>query len=241
MERLTPSDPLSDEELAHLYEHRYGSVRANFVATLDGAATGDDGRSGTINNAADQRVFEILRAVADVVLVGAGTTRTEGYGPVSVPEQLRPLRAAQDLAPELELAVVTRSGILSERLLGADRPPLVITSNACLHLAELRERLGSERVLVFGEHGVDLSAAVTHLCNRDLGRILTEGGPHLFGSLLTAGLVDELCLSTSPLLVGGHPPRITAAHHWLQPPANAHLEHVLVEGSTMLTRWSLSS
>jgi len=241
MERLAPSGPLSDEDLASLYEHRAGRVRANFVATVDGGATGDDGRSGTINDEADLRVFEVLRAVADVVLVGAGTARTEGYGPVRVAEHLRPLRAARGLAPEPELAVVTRSGLLGERLLGADRPPLVVTSAACLHLEELRDRLGPERVVVHGEHEVDLAAALAALHERGLGRVLTEGGPHLFGGLLTAGLVDELCLTTSPRLVGGHPPRITAAHEWFDPPRAATLEHVLVEGSTVLTRWSLGS
>lgn len=240
MERWTPSGPLDDAELARLYEHGTGCVRANFVSTIDGGATGDDGRSGSINNDADLRVFEILRAVADVVLIGAGTTRTEGYGPVDVADRLRPLRAELGLSPVLEMAVVTRSGILSERLLGAQRPPLVVTHAACLHLDSLRERLGAERVLVHGEHEVDLGAAIVDLGNRELKRVLAEGGPHLFGSLLAANLVDELCLTTSPMLVGGHPPRIVASHAWLDPAQEAHLEHVLVEGSTMFTRWSLS-
>ena len=240
MERWSSSGSLDDAELVELYEHRLGRIRANFVSTIDGAATGDDGRSGSINNAADLRVFETLRALADVVLVGAGTTRTEGYEPVTVPERLRPVRADLGLEPELELAVVTRSGILSERLLGAERPPLVITHAACHHLDSLRARLGPERVLVHGEREVDLGAAIVDLAGRELLRVLTEGGPHLFASLLAANLVDELCLTTSPQIVGGHPPRIVAAHEWFHPPASAHLEHVLVEGSTMFTRWSLS-
>ena len=240
MERWTPSGPLDDAELVRLYEHRLGLVRANFVSTVDGGATGEDGRSGTINDEADLRVFETLRAVADVVLVGAGTTRTEGYGPVDVAERLRPLRADLGLSPVLEMAVVTRSGILSERLLSAQRPPLVVTHAACLHLDSLRERLGPERVLVHGEHEVDLGAAIADLGTRGLLRVLTEGGPHLFGSLLAANLVDELCLTTFPQLVGGHPPRIVASHAWFDPARRAHLEHVLVEGSTMFSRWSLS-
>lgn len=239
MERWSPSGTLDDEGLASLYAHPPGRVRANFVATLDGAATGDDGRSGTINDEADLRIFETLRALADVVLVGAGTTRTEGYGALSVPERLRPLRAGLGLLPELELAVVTRSGILSERLLGAERPPLVVTHGACLHLQTLRERLGAERVIVRGAHEVDLAAALTELAARGLRRVLTEGGPHLFASLLAANLLDELCLTSSPLLVGGHPPRIVAAHEWFDPARSAQLEHVLVEDSTMFTRWSI--
>jgi len=240
MERWTPSGPLDDDELVRLYAHAPGRVRANFVSTVDGAATGGDGRSGTINDDADLRVFETLRALADVVLVGAGTARTEGYAELAVPPRLAAARDALGLAPALELAVVTRSGILSERLLGAQRPPLVVTHAGCLRLDELRDRLGAERVLVHGENDVDLGATMVDLAGRGLTRVLTEGGPHLFASLLAANLVDELCLTTSPQLVGGHPPRIVAAHEWFDPPRAAHLEHVLVEGSTMLARWSFS-
>ncbi|MDQ2625340.1 MAG: dihydrofolate reductase family protein [Actinomycetota bacterium] len=240
MERWTPSGAVDDDELVRLYHHAPGRVRANFVSTVDGAATGDDGRSGTINNEADLRVFETLRALADVVLVGAGTARTEGYAEITVPERLASTRAELGLPAGLELAVVTRSGILSERLLGASAPPLVITHEGCHHLEPLRERLGSDRVLVHGTTEVDLGAALVGLAARGLVRVLTEGGPHLFASLLGAGLVDELCLTTTPQLVGGHPPRIVAAHEWFAPPRGAHLEHVLVEGSTVLARWSLS-
>lgn len=240
MERWTPSGPLDDDELAQLYAHRPGRVRANFVATVDGAATGLDGRSGTINDEADLRVFETLRALADVVLVGAGTARTEGYGALDVPARFAATRDRLGLARDLELAVVTRSGILSERLLGAERLPLVITHAACHHLGELRERLGADRVLVHGSDEVDLGAAIADLGSRSLTRVLTEGGPHLFAHLLRAGLVDELCLTTSPMLVGGHPPRIVAASEWYAPPPRAHLEHVLAEGSTIFARWALS-
>jgi len=240
MERWTPSGTVADDDLLRLYAHPPGRVRANFVTTVDGAATGDDGRSGTINNDADLRVFETLRALADVVLVGAGTARTEAYGALDLPEHLVPARSALGLRPLLELAVVTRSGILSERLLGADRPPLVITHEGCHHIESLRERLGPGRVLLHGTDEVDLAGALAALAARGLTRVLTEGGPHLFASLLGAGLVDELCLTTSPQLVGGHPPRIVRANEWFSPPRSAHLEHVLVEGSTVLSRWSLS-
>ena len=63
-------------------------LRCNMVATLDGAATGADGRSGSINNAADHVVFEVLRASSHVIVVGAGTIRTEGYPPLSVQDSL---------------------------------------------------------------------------------------------------------------------------------------------------------
>jgi riboflavin biosynthesis pyrimidine reductase len=53
-------------------------LRANMVSSVDGAAAGDSGKSGSLNNAADKRVFDHLRSVADVIVVGAGTARAEG-------------------------------------------------------------------------------------------------------------------------------------------------------------------
>lgn len=239
MDRWLPAERLDDVDLLDRYAHAPGLLRVNFVATIDGAATGDDGRSGTINNEADLRVFETLRAVADVVLLGAGTARTEGYGALRVPQRLVEARARLGLARELPLAVVTRSGLLSQALLDASPAPLVVTNERCHHLAELRERLGAEQVLVHGRDEVDLRSVLADLAERGLARVLSEGGPHLFGSLLTADLVDELCLTTSPQLVGGHPPRIVASHAWFDPPRSARLEDVLVEDSTVLSRWSL--
>ena len=73
-------------------------LRCNMVATLDGAATGADGRSGSINNDADHVVFEVLRASSHVIVVGAGTIRTEGYPPLSVQDSLVALRRDRGLA-----------------------------------------------------------------------------------------------------------------------------------------------
>ncbi|MEK8228863.1 dihydrofolate reductase family protein [Oerskovia sp. M15] len=94
------------------------------VSSVDGGAWGPDHRSGTINDAADWRVFRVLRALADVVLVGAGTARAEGYTALDVPRGLEHLRAGRG---PLELAVVTRSGHLPASLATGDRPPLVVT------------------------------------------------------------------------------------------------------------------
>ena len=54
-------------------------LRVNMVSTLDGAANGASGKSGSINNDADKQVFHALRAQADAIVVGAGTARTERY------------------------------------------------------------------------------------------------------------------------------------------------------------------
>lgn len=182
-------------------------VRANMIATVDGAAWGHDHRSGSINGPADLRVFEVLRALADVVLVGAGTIRAEGYGPLEVPAHVRGLRAEAGCADELVLAVVTRSGEVPTHLRD-DAHVLVVTSAAGAR--RLDGTVPAERLVVAGTDDVDLRAALADLAGRGLRRILTEGGPHLLADLLAAGLVDDLCVTTSPTAAGPGAGRIVA-------------------------------
>lgn len=238
--------PGGDEpELHALYAHpdprdgRPAAVRANMIATLDGAAQGPDGRSRSINGPADWRVFRVMRAVADVVLVGAGTARAEGYTPLSVPADLRAARAARGQDPALALAVVSASGVLPEGLRGTDRPPYVVTSAACPRLDALRDELGPERVVVAGEETVDLAAALAALAGRGLTRVLAEGGPRLLTDLVRAGLVDELCLTTSPLVVAGPALRAVQGPDWVGPLA-ARPEHLLHHDGMLLGRWTLA-
>ncbi|GAA3820768.1 dihydrofolate reductase family protein [Cellulomonas soli] len=212
-------------------------VRANMVSSLDGAATGPDRRSGSINDAADHRVFAALRVLADVVLIGAGTARTEGYGPLGTPAPLRGTRRAHGRPDEVELALVTASGAVPDGLLDAARPPFVVTVAQCPVLDALRTRIGPERVLVAGDEQVDLATALDLLADRGLRHVLTEGGPHLLSGLLAADLVDELCLTWTPLVVGGPAPRATRTDAWLDPVRHARPAHLLHAGGTLLGRW----
>jgi riboflavin biosynthesis pyrimidine reductase len=209
---LGPEGPL-----AEVYAPPPGPwLRVNFVQTVDGAATGADGRSGSINNAADKQVFDLLRRQADAVVVGAGTARAEGYRAIGHP-----------------LVVVSRRCDVPERLVG-DPQVLVVTCAAAEGLAEARERHGADLVLPLGEHDVDLARMCSALAERGWDQLLCEGGPHLFGDLLAAGLVDELCCTTVPRLVAGEQPRIVAA-----PPVDVPLRlHTLVEDEgTLMARW----
>ncbi len=234
-----------EERLTALYAYgppaRGASVvRANMVASVDGAAWGPDHRSGSINDDADWRVFRVLRALADVVLVGAGTARAEGYTALSRPRGLAHLVDAP-----LELAIVTRTGRVPEALARGGRPPYVLTGPA--GAATARDGVPADRVLVVGQDGatppgpavpdvgprdaVDLAAGLAALAGRGLVRVLTEGGPTLLGDLLAADLVDELCVTTTPNVVGRGPGRIVAGSAasgvTAAPPHGARLAHLL--------------
>ena len=186
-------------------------LRANFVTSADGAAY-IDGRSAGLSSDGDMRIFGLLRVLADVVLVGAGTARVEEYKPARRRPSLASLRAGR---PETAtIALVTRTvGLNLASPLFTETPrdarTIVITS------ADSDDDLRAEAakvadVIVAGEEEVDLGAALGALCERGLGRVLCEGGPHLLGDLAAAGLLDELCLSLSPILAGPGATRIIA-------------------------------
>jgi riboflavin biosynthesis pyrimidine reductase len=213
------------------------SVRANMVASADGAVS-LDGRSGGLSGPADRTVFTVLRSLADLVLVGAGTARVERYGPVQpghIWAQLRPAGAA--LPP---VAVVTASLDLSgcDRLLTAPPgPSQTIVITAATAPAERKAALADRaRIIEAGVHRVDLSVAIRELRSLGYARILTEGGPVLLGQLAGAGLLDELCLTTSPTLAAGSAGRIMAGPLPLQP-ASLSLAHVLADDDFLLCRY----
>ena len=241
-DRLLP-DP-AERELCALYAHPQPTdgvwVRANMVTTLDGGAWGATGRSASINSSADFRAFCAMRAMADVVLVGAGTVRAEGYTPLQAPAELAAARAAAGLSPTLVTAVVTRSGDLPAAFLDCAEATstLVLTTSAGAQV--LHERVPSDRLIVTGDGGVDLTAALAELAGRGLRRVLCEGGPTLLGDLVAASLVDEMCVTTSPLLVGGPAERVVRTQWYLDPAPTARLGHLLVSDGSLLARWVLA-
>jgi riboflavin biosynthesis pyrimidine reductase len=193
-------------------------LRVNMVSTLDGAANGESGKSGSINNEADKRVFHVLRDQADAVVVGAGTARTEGYRVAAVP-----------------LVVVSRRGVLPEQL--RDAPPgkvLLATCADSLGLDAARDLLGPDQVIVVGASQVDLAALKAELVERGWTNLLSEGGPHLLRDLLAAGAVDELCLTWVPQVIGGVHPRILEG---APVDASLRLAVLLEQRGTLLGRW----
>lgn len=239
---IAPGTELDVALLAALYRSPDGPwLRCNMVTTLDGAANGPDARSGSINTEADHVVFDVLRALSDVVVVGAGTVRTEGYPALAVADELRELRAGAGLAPELPLVVVTRSGdvppTVRECATGPEPsggPVLLATTADSPGLDEARRTLGDDNVLVCGAGEADLASLAAQLRERGWEHQLTEGGPHLVGSFLDAGVLDELCFTISPLVVGGRHPRTVGPDAG---PADLELRTLVEEDGTLMGRW----
>lgn len=220
-----------------------GGLRMNFVASVDGAAT-ESGVSRGLQTPGDNRVFGALRDLADVVLVGAGTTRIEGYGPIKVSARRRGVRREHGFAEALPVAVVSRSLRLDPTaalFTGApsDARTIVITCAAADR--EMRRRLDEVAdVVVCGELAVDLPAARAELEKRGHARILSEGGPTLFAQMAHAGVVDELCLSITPLLTGPGARRITAGELWPGDTIALRLTGLLEEDGALFCRYRLT-
>jgi riboflavin biosynthesis pyrimidine reductase len=209
---------LDGRELPELYSYpaelNKTWLRANFIASLDGAAT-IGGTTGRLGGPGDRALFSLLRELADVILVGAGTVRAEDYSGARLTIAQRQGRQARGQSEVPQLAIVTKSGRLERDMPVFTRtevPPLVCTCAAAAEQA--RSGLaGFADVVdcsVDDPARVDEAMVLAALADRGLYRVLTEGGPTLFGSLVERDMLDELCLTIAPSLVGGQGGRIAA-------------------------------
>lgn len=235
-ERLVPTpaaSPVASLSLADLWAHyewpATGTapyVRANMVASVDGAAFDAAGRSRGLSLPTDREIMRVLRAGCDALLVGAATARSESYPPPPIQGELAELRAGAGRAGGPLLVVVTGSGSVPARI---------------------RELARNGRALVaeptIGRPGVDLTELVAALAARGRTRVLCEGGPTVLAQLVGAGLVNDVCLTISPQLLG--PPRsprcdrIVAGTPWPPPGVPVRLAGLLRDGDMLFARWSL--
>lgn len=210
---VTVGERIGPAEIASLYADDQPVLRLNFVATLDGAASGPDGRSGTINSAADHQGFAAMRRAADVLLVGAGTVRAENYGPAKTP-----------------IVVVSRRPELPRSVQG---------TGVVLATTESSGAAAAEDVWICGTESVDLSQVVERAQEVFGPHVLSEGGPTLAAELVAAGLVDELALSWTPQLLGGGRERHPRILEGADVDLDLTCRHLLEEDGTLLGLWQL--
>jgi riboflavin biosynthesis pyrimidine reductase len=240
MRQIYASSDLRESDLAALYAYPDGPwLRANMVSSADGAAMLAGLTSG-LSSQADRRLFALLRTLADVIMVGAGTVRAEKYKPVRQHELWPDLRPGRTPTPPI--AVVTARLDLEPSSPVIDMAPpsartIVITTARAPadRRAALEERAD---VIVAGQETVDLKAAVAALAERGHRRMLTEGGPRLLAQIATAGLLDELCLTIGPLLAGPGADRILAGQDPADSAQPLTLAHVLEDNGHLFCRYT---
>jgi riboflavin biosynthesis pyrimidine reductase len=242
MRQLIPETHYAPEpELTALYAypgHARRWLRANMVASADGLAQAD-GASRGLSGPADLRVLRTLRGLADVVLVGAATVRTEGYRrPAVAREEFAAARAAAGRPPAPAIAVVSASLMIdfdSPLYTEAVVPTLTVTC-ADAPPERLERAHAAGEVLVAGQRRVDLAEAVDRIAGTGRGRMLCEGGPTLLAAVASAGRLDEVCLTVSPQLLAGAGLRILEGPEFAEPVALT-LHTLLAEEGFLFARY----
>lgn len=232
--------PVDTDTLADLYQWPEGRrwVRAMMATTLDGAAAGGDGVSGSVSSDADRLVFGEVRRLADAVLVGAGTVRAEQYTPMKAKDVDQEARSAAGQLPAPVLAVVSRSLDLPWDLpvwSESTHRPVVLTDGSASREAT---KAAEARVDVEVLPELTPPAMLEALAGRGLSHVVCEGGPRLLRDLLAAGVVDEADITISPMFVGTDGSPSTPL---LPEAVRAELASVLVGDDFLMTRYLLST
>jgi riboflavin biosynthesis pyrimidine reductase len=243
MYRIWPPEAAGDldrQELERLYGYpgdRRTWLAVNFVSSADGAVT-IAGRSRGLSNSADRAVYPLGSGLADVIMVGARTAMVEEFTGIIPDEELLELRKRHGLAPVPPIAVVTSGHSLppdAPVITDVRTPTIIITCAAVPHELQDAWTAAGADLLIAGAEKVDLAEAVERLAVGGLRRVHCDGGPKLFGELLKAGVVDELRLTLSPLLVSGAAARIASGA--VIDPAVLSLDSVLAEDDTLIMRY----
>lgn len=186
------------------------AVRVCMVQSIDGVVA-IDGTSGALGGVADREFFLACRSLADIVLVGAQTVRAEGYGPARLTPQLVVARQGRGQPTHPSIAIVSRSLNLdfTSPLFTEPRAPTTVITCEAVDSDRRSAAEDAANVIVAGDESVDLALAVGALGSDGCRLISCEGGPTLNAHLFSAGLVDELCLSIAPVVVGDGPRFVT--------------------------------
>lgn len=208
-------------------------VLVNFISSADGG-TAIAGKSSSLGDPDDKVVFQALRAVPDVILVGSGTVEAEDYRPVTLDEERRERRLAAGLTEVPVLAIVSgRLSFNTEARVFSDpeHRPMVITGPRAdpVKLAMLGD---SADVVILED--VTPAAILARLSAAKV--ILCEGGPTLVGQFVAGHLVDELALTIAPLMIGGRSARI-AHGETADPPVEMRLDRQLIGDRSLFMRY----
>lgn len=244
MRALLP-DLVTDVDVHAFYARDWvdrGGVRVNFVASADGGAHAN-GKSRGLQTPGDNMVFAALRDLADVVLVGSGTANAEGYRTARLSPERRRIRSAHGLPPELPIAITTRSLNLDPAspvfAAGESGPRTLVLTCAAADSGRRRALARVADVIVCGQDAPEPALVRRELQARGLTRILSEGGPTAFAELAAGGVVDELCLSLSPMLVGPGAGRIVSGAAQWPVPRGLELAGLLEDDGALFLRYLL--
>ncbi len=211
----------------------------NFVESVDGRAA-VHGRSSALGDDGDRAMFHGLREQVDAVLAGTGTLRTENYGRILGKPERRERRREAGRSEEPLTCIVSRSGEVPTEipLFAEPEARVVVYSPRALDTSGCAAQV---EVTVLESAELTFTQALRRLrAEHGVRSLLCEGGPTVFGALLTEGLVDELFLTFAPKLVGGgDEPAITAGPE-LHTPRELAIRWVLERNEVLYLRYAVT-
>ncbi len=242
MEQIFPS-PVDDVDPRTLLESEKRPAHAkrpwlmcNMISSVDGAIS-VDGVSGALGGPGDRAIFSAIRALADVIVVASGTVIAENYRKPQTAPDIQQVRIARGQAALPRIAIVSSSLAIdpNHRVFDPDAPPIVVTHAGSP--AERRVALADvAEVVIAGDDEVDLQLALELLGSQGANVALLEGGPTLNGAFADADLIDEWCLSSAPMIVGGTSGRAVTSSHMFEP-RRYSLTRTLHEEGTLFHRY----
>ena len=219
-----PADGLTADDLAAAVSGEAPADRpfvfVNMIATADGRAT-ISGRTAAIANRADFELFHALRTRVDAVMVGAGTVRVEGYGPM---EQLAVVvTRSADIPGDVGLLAAPGNTVV---VLTPSPDAVLPPCSATVHyVRETDMAVGLRRLHAeFGVRSIDC-----------------EGGPDLNATLFPAGLADELHLVVAAKLAGGRNPLTILSGPVLDQPIDLSLISLHESGGYLFARYAVTA
>ena len=211
---------------------------ANMVSTADGRAT-LDGRTQGISSETDRDLFHTLRTQVDAVMVGTATIALERYGPLARRPDVRRRRAELGLS-EVPLAVTASRSLelpVDAPLFSDPESRIVVLTNSDREAPACAAQLIVDR---FPGEDLDLALGAERLRSaHGVRAMLHEGGPTLLGAMLAPGLVDELFLTVSPMLIGGGEPSVVEGIA-LERPRQLELLSVLEHERFLFLRYAIN-
>jgi riboflavin biosynthesis pyrimidine reductase len=208
-------------------------VMVNFISSADGG-TALHGKSSGLGDEDDKTLFQAMRTVPDVIMVGSGTVEAEDYRPVTLDDERRERRLAAGLSEVPLLAIVSgRLGFDPEARVFSDpeHRPMVITGPDA-EPAKLA-LLGDSADVVFLDE-VTPARILERL--GAAGIILCEGGPTLVGQLVAEHMVDELNLTVAPIMISGRSARVAHGPP-AEPPLDMRLDRAMFGDRSLFLRY----
>jgi riboflavin biosynthesis pyrimidine reductase len=236
-----PADPaqlISGLRLADLAPPQRPYTVVNFVASADGRASVDGGSTG-LGDVGDRAIFHALRACADAVLVGTGTLRAEHYGALVRDPDVAGLRHSLRLPAQPPLVTISRSGSIPRiPLLDDPGSTLIVYTGAEADL-DPTAHAATVEIVRRDPDGLTIAAVLADLrAGRGVGLLLCEGGPSIFGELITERVCDELFLTLAAKLTGGDAGAITGDLQ-LPEPLALTLRWALEQDGSLYLRYGL--